>query len=52
MKITELSGQECIDTTTSLRWCKNSQCNAWDDATVGVCKHFTNGVWAQVCCGC
>jgi hypothetical protein len=52
MKIIDVNGLECIDTETVVKWCKNSQCNAWDIATVGACKHFANGVWAEVCCGC
>ncbi|CZR56617.1 uncharacterized protein PAC_06506 [Phialocephala subalpina] len=30
-------------------FCKNSECNAYDVASIGECKHFKNGVWAEYC---
>lgn len=28
-------------------FCKNAECNAYDVASTGECKHFKNGVWAE-----
>ena len=33
-----------------LRACKNSECNAYDDVSIGQCKSFDNGVWAEWFC--
>lgn len=30
--------------------CKNSQCSASDDVSIGQCKSFDNGVWAEWFC--
>lgn len=36
-----------------LKFCKNPECNAWDQASgFGQCKHYENGVWGQQGCGC
>ncbi|KAH8816968.1 hypothetical protein F5884DRAFT_896679 [Xylogone sp. PMI_703] len=49
-----VNSDECFDTCgPNLLFCKNSECNAYDQASrFGECKHFTNGVWAAESCGC
>ncbi|KAM0794155.1 hypothetical protein BDR22DRAFT_717696 [Usnea florida] len=39
---------------STLYACKNSQCSASDQVSVGQCKSFRNGIWAKYVCfgGC
>jgi len=30
--------------------CKNSACSAYDNVSIGQCKSFLNGVWAEWFC--
>ncbi|KAK0510605.1 hypothetical protein JMJ35_007037 [Cladonia borealis] len=46
----DAGGDYCCNVGDWLRACKNSECNAYDDVSIGQCKSFTNGVWAEWFC--